>query len=85
MPKKIYKELIEYICPECKKNFGNRKDNYETHLKRKNPCIKLAPEPMEEPLITPPEQPIKKLKNDILYIEAKEIDKKKKKASKLLK
>ena len=44
MPKKIYKELIEYICPKCKKKFGNRKDNYETHLNRKNPCVKITQE-----------------------------------------
>ena len=50
MPKKIYKELIVYICQECNKNFGNRKDNYETHTNRKKPCVKIAP---DTPVITP--------------------------------
>ena len=50
MPKKIYKELIEYICNNCLKNFGNKKGNYKTHINRKYPCKKTAP---EITLITP--------------------------------
>ena len=42
MPKKIYKELIEYICNNCLKNFGNKKGNYKTHINRKYPCKKTA-------------------------------------------
>lgn len=32
--------MIEYICPTCFKNFGNRKDHFEKHKKRKFPCKK---------------------------------------------
>lgn len=37
--KKIY---IEYICPRCKKNFGNLKYHYNNHINKKNPCIILS-------------------------------------------
>jgi len=40
MGKKIYKEYIEYSCPNCSKKFGNRKDHYDTHIKKKKPCKK---------------------------------------------
>ena len=40
MPKKIYKPLIIYECPNCLKNFGNRKDYYLRHTDRKYPCKK---------------------------------------------
>ena len=42
MGKKIYKEYVEYNCPECLKSFGNRKDNYETHINKKKSCKKIA-------------------------------------------
>jgi hypothetical protein len=57
MPKKIYKELINYSCPECLKSFGNRKDYYERHTNRKNPCVKIPPPipPIPPiPSLTPP-------------------------------
>ena len=38
MGKKIYKSYKEYICPRCKKNFGNYKYHYEVHLNKKKPC-----------------------------------------------
>jgi len=38
MGKKILKPYIIYIC-KCGKNFGNRKDHYETHQNKKKPCI----------------------------------------------
>ena len=44
MPKKIYKELIEYICPNCLLNFGNKKSNLERHINRKKSCLKITPE-----------------------------------------
>lgn len=37
--KKIY---IEYICPRCKKNFGNLKYHYNNHINKKFPCIILS-------------------------------------------
>ena len=43
MPKKINKEYIEYICLNCLTGFGNRKDYYERHINRKNPCKKFTP------------------------------------------
>ena len=59
MPKKIYKELINYSCVECLKSFGNRKDYYQRHINRKNPCIKI-PNPIapEAPPIAPEAPPI---------------------------
>ena len=51
MPKKIYKELITYICPECLKNFGNKKGNYLKHINKKNNCVKMQfPTPLIAPL-----------------------------------
>lgn len=38
MGKKIYKSYKEYVCPRCKKNFGNYKYHYEVHLNKKKPC-----------------------------------------------
>lgn len=39
MEKKINKTYIEYICPRCKKNFGNHKFHYNNHINKKNPCM----------------------------------------------
>ena len=33
--------MTEYICPDCSKNFGNKKDHLERHKNRKNPCVKI--------------------------------------------
>lgn len=41
MGKKIYKEYILYKCNNCLRTFGNRKDNYETHINKKFPCKKV--------------------------------------------
>jgi hypothetical protein len=30
--------MTEYICLNCYKNFGNKKDHYQRHKNRKNPC-----------------------------------------------
>jgi len=38
---KIPKEYKKYICL-CGRDFGNRKDNYETHLNKKFPCSGIA-------------------------------------------
>jgi hypothetical protein len=38
MGKKKFKEYKEYICPKCKKNFGNYKYHYEVHINKKKPC-----------------------------------------------
>ena len=38
---KKYVPYIEYVCPKCLKNFGNRKDSYICHTNKKNPCVKL--------------------------------------------
>lgn len=29
--------MVDYVCDNCNKKF-DRKSNYETHIKRKNPC-----------------------------------------------
>jgi hypothetical protein len=39
MEKKNNKIYIEYICPRCKKNFGNHKYHYNNHITKKNPCV----------------------------------------------
>ena len=41
MERKQNKIYIEYICPRCKKNFGNLKYHYNNHINKKNPCILL--------------------------------------------
>jgi hypothetical protein len=41
MERKNDKIYIKYICPKCKKNFGNHKYQYINHVNRKNPCIIL--------------------------------------------
>jgi hypothetical protein len=56
MPKKIYKELINYSCPDCLKNFGNKKGNYLYHINRKNPCVKIPPPSTAPAPPTPPFQ-----------------------------
>jgi hypothetical protein len=71
MPKKIYKELINYSCPECLKSFGNRKDYYERHTNRKNPCVKIPP-PETPP--NPPNQ-LYKLEQIPLCIEITKLNK----------
>jgi hypothetical protein len=46
--------MTEYICPDCLKNFGNKKDHLERHKNRKIPCVKnkfILPNNL---LITPP-------------------------------
>ena len=50
MPKKINKKLIEYICPNCLMNFGNKKSNHERHINRLKPCKKIN---LNLPQITP--------------------------------
>jgi hypothetical protein len=52
MPKKVHKEYINYVCLNCLKSFGNRKDYYEKHLNNKKPCKKIIP---EEVIQTPPQ------------------------------
>lgn len=31
--------MVEHVCPKCHKKF-NRKDAYNIHVSRKNPCVK---------------------------------------------
>lgn len=30
--------MTEYICPDCMKNFGNKKDHLDRHTNKKKPC-----------------------------------------------
>ena len=53
MPKKIYKNYVNYSCPNCAECFGNRKDYYERHLNKKNSCKKITPITPEFTPITP--------------------------------
>lgn len=45
----VKKERINYSCL-CGMNFGNKKDNYNRHINKINPCIGVAP---KTPQITP--------------------------------
>lgn len=45
----VKKEKINYSCL-CGMNFGNKKDNYNRHINKINPCIGVAP---KTPQITP--------------------------------
>ena len=58
MPKKIYKNYVNYSCPNCAECFGNRKDYYERHLNKKNSCKKITPITPEFTPITPEFTPI---------------------------
>lgn len=53
MGKKKYKEYKKYHCPYCLKDFGNRKDNCDAHINKKNPCKPKAEN--TEVLQNPPE------------------------------
>ena len=39
---------IKYICPNCLKNFKNRKIDYERHINKKNGCVSNINKKMEE-------------------------------------
>jgi hypothetical protein len=60
--------MVEYHCPNCCEIF-NKKSNYNYHINRKRPCIKVAP---KAPEITPKAH--KNLKNELLCIEIKPIN-----------
>ena len=36
--KKNEESKIKYSCPICLKSFGNRKDNYQNHIKKISGC-----------------------------------------------
>ncbi len=38
MDKKNNKIYVEYVCPNCNKNFGNHKYHYNNHINKKFPC-----------------------------------------------
>ena len=54
---------IKYICPNCLKDFKNRKIDYERHINKKNGCVSDVNKKMEE------------MKNDILKLK-EELEKK---------
>ena len=41
MERRKKQNCIEYICPRCKKNFGNHKHHYNNHMNKKKICIKI--------------------------------------------
>ena len=47
---------IKYICPNCLKDFGNKKSNYQNHINKKNSCVSDVNKKMEE------------MKNDIIKL-----------------
>ena len=49
--------MTEYICPECFKNFGNKKDHLERHINRKKSCVKTDLSIPKNILLTPQTPP----------------------------
>jgi hypothetical protein len=54
--KKNEESKIKYICPNCLKDFGNKKSNYQNHINKKNGCVSDVNKKMEE------------MKNDIIKL-----------------
>jgi hypothetical protein len=54
--KKNEESKIKYICPNCLKDFGNKKSNYQNHINKKNSCVSDVNKKMEE------------MKNDIIKL-----------------
>ena len=67
MPKKVYKDYIEYICLICLMSFGNKKSNYEAHMNRKKPCVK-------KDINAIPQTPPNILQNTPVCLEIKQFD-----------
>jgi len=44
----VKKDKINYSCL-CGMDFGNRIDNYNRHINKKNPCFGVAPKPQQMP------------------------------------
>jgi hypothetical protein len=61
---------IKYICPNCLKNFGNKKSNYLNHINKKISCISEVNKKMEEMnnYIQKLKEDIEKKDNDILQL-----------------
>lgn len=57
---------IKYICPNCLKNFKNRKIDYERHINKKNGCVSDINKKMDEMnnYITKLKEEIVKLKEE---------------------
>ena len=53
----VKKEKINYSCL-CGMDFGNRIDNYNRHINKKNPCYGVAPKAPELPQILPQNIPL---------------------------
>ena len=53
----VKKEKINYSCL-CGMDFGNRIDNYNRHMNKKNPCFGVAPKAPELPQILPQNIPL---------------------------
>ena len=39
---------IKYVCPNCLKDFKNKKSNYMNHINKKNSCVSDINKKMEE-------------------------------------
>jgi len=53
----LKKEKINYSCL-CGMDFGNRIDNYNRHINKKNPCFGVAPKAPDLPQILPQNIPL---------------------------
>jgi hypothetical protein len=70
--KKNEENKIKYICPICLKSFGNRKDNYQNHIKKISGCgpeiIKLEEMKIQKDILDDNKNDFLNIKNDNLVI-----------------
>ena len=66
--KKNEERKIKYVCPICLKSFGNRKDNYQNHIKKISGCgaeiIKLEEIKMQKDILDSDKNESFNIKND---------------------
>jgi hypothetical protein len=70
--KKNEESKIKYFCPICLKSFGNRKDNYQNHIKKISGCgaeiIKLEEIKMQKDILDSDKNKFLNVKNDNLAL-----------------
>jgi len=70
--KKNEENKVKYICPICLKSFGNRKDNYQNHIKKISGCgpeiIKLEEMKIQKDILDVNKNEFLNVKNDNLVI-----------------
>jgi len=70
--KKNEESKIKYFCPICLKSFGNRKDNYQNHIKKISGCgaeiIKLEEIKIQKDILDSDKNEYLNIKNDNLAL-----------------